>query len=142
MSKESTQKNIESVDIETLGLSTQTEPDRIQLSPAPAMALIRYRLDYKTRYWDEKTKTGTPIVKFDAIDASSSEYLKFWTLSSVIYKNVVEIAQAIGVTSTKDSDGVVWQVYKKPVNIGGFEEVASKVRGNAPYLKIMPAHTS
>lgn len=141
MATKEVQKNLESVDLESLGLAVTQEPDRQQLSPAPAMSLIRYRFDYRTRFWDEKTKTGSPIVKFDAIDAKTSEYLKFWTMSSVVYKNMSEISAAVGVQTEKDSEGVNWMRFKKPVNIGGFEEIPSKTRGQNPYLKMLPAHT-
>lgn len=132
------QKEIEFVNLEDLGLSTTTEPDREQLTARPAMLITEVRFDYKTRYWDEKTKTGTPIVKINAHDLTSDEPIKFWTLSSVVYKNMVELVDAVGVLHVKDKDGIMWMVFKKSVKIGGFEEVPSKTRGQNAYLKMLP----
>lgn len=127
-------KNIEDgVDFESLGIGQVQEPDRMKLDERGAMQITRIRFDYKTQYWNEKTKTGTPITKFDGFDIATGERVKYFTLSGVVYKSFVDILASVGATVQKDDDGNEWSILKKPINIKGFEKVAT---GQNPYIKI------
>ena len=130
-------KEIESgIDYESLGLGQVQEPDRMQLDERGAMQITRIRFDYKTKYWNEKTQTGSPITKFDGFDVATGERVKYFTLSQVIYKNFSDILVAVGSTVQKDEMNNEWHILKKPINIKGFEKVSTGVRGQNPYLKI------
>jgi hypothetical protein len=130
-------KEIENgVDYESLGLGQVQEPDRMQLDERGAMQITRIRFDYKTKYWNEKTQTGSPITKFDGFDIATGERVKYFTLSQVIYKNFSDILASVGATVQKDEMGNEWHILKKPINIKGFEKVSTGVRGQNPYLKI------
>jgi hypothetical protein len=123
-------------DFESLGIAGVQEPDRFQLDERGAMQITRIRFDYKTKYWNEKTQTGTPITKIDGFDISTGERVKYFTLSSVIYKNMSEILSAVGATIQKDEMGNDWSILKEPINIKGFEKVSTGIRGQNPYIKI------
>src|SRR5512137_1341036 len=124
------------VDYTSLGLGQVQEPDRMQLDERGAMQITRIRFDYKTKYWNEKTQSGTPITKFDGFDIPTGERVKYFTVSSVIYKSMSDILIAVGSTVQKDELGNEWNILKKPINIKGFEKVSTGVRGQNPYLKI------
>lgn len=124
------------VDYTSLGLGQVQEPDRMQLDERGAMQITRIRFDYKTKYWNEKTQSGTPITKFDGFDIPTGEQVKYFTVSSVIYKSMSDILVAVGSTVQKDELGNEWNILKKPINIKGFEKVSTGVRGQNPYLKI------
>jgi len=127
----------ETVNFEDLGIGTgATEPDRYQLDERGAMVITRIRFDYKTKYWNEKTQTGTPIVKIDGIDDATGERVKYYTLSSVIYKSMADLLIAVGAIVQKDENGNEWSILKKAVRIAGFEKVSTGVRGQNPYIKI------
>lgn len=100
------------------------------------MQITRIRFDYKTKYWNEKEQKGTPIVKFDGFDITTGERVKYFTLSSVIYKTMNDLIQKIGCVIQKDENGNEWNVLKNAVNIAGFEKVSTGIRGQNPYLKI------
>lgn len=123
-------------DFESLGIAGIQEPDRMQLDERGAMQITRIRFDYKTKYWNEKEQKGTPITKFDGFDIATGERVKYFTLSSVIYKNMNDIMVAVGVSIHKDEQGNEWNILKEPVNIKGFEKVSTGVRGQNPYIKI------
>jgi hypothetical protein len=126
----------EGIDFESLGIGQIQEPDRMQLDERGAMQITRIRFDYKTKYWNEKEQKGTPIVKFDGFDIATGERVKYFTLSSVIYKTMNDILMNVGAIIQKDENGVEWSILKKPINIAGFEKVSTGVRGQNPYLKI------
>lgn len=130
----------DSIDFDELGIGQNQESDRIQLDARGAISIIKIRFDYKTKYYNEKEKTGTPITKFDGVDIATGEIVKYYTVSGVIYKSMAEILAAVGATIVKDENNVEWSVLKKPVNIGGFEKVQTGVRGQNPYLKIKKMH--
>lgn len=120
------------VDYESLGLEVQ-EPDRMQLDTRGAMSITRIRFDYKTRFWNDKTKEGTPITKFDGIDTATGARVKYFTLSSIIQKKMVDIISAVGAVMQKDENGNEWAILKKPIKVKGFEKVST---GENTYLKI------
>lgn len=130
----------EGIDFDELGIGQVQEPDRMKLEPRGSMSITRIRFDYKTKYWNEKEKTGTPIVKFDGFDIATGERVKYFTVSSVIYKTMNDIIMAVGATIQKDENGNEWSILKKAVNVGGFEAVSTGIRGQNPYLKIVPMH--
>jgi len=138
MAKPTSQNTIDTVEFDTLGIGQVQEVDRFQLAARGAMTITRIRFDYRTKYWNEKTKEGTPVVKIDGIDGTTQEPVKYWTLSSVIYKTCADILTAVGAVPQKDSEtGDEWMVLKKAVNVGGFEEISTGVRGQNPYLKVV-----
>lgn len=124
------------VDFEQLGIGQIQEPDRMQLDERGSMSITRIRFDYKTRYWNEKTQIGTPIVKFDGIDTATGERVKYFTLSTIIYKNMVDILEKVGSIMQVDEFGNEWQILKQAVKVKGFEKVNTGVKGQNPYLKI------
>lgn len=124
------------IDFDELGIGQVQEPDRYQLDERGGMSITRIRFDYKTKYWNEKEQKGTPIVKFDGFDIATGERIKYFTLSSVIYKTMNDIIMKVGATIQKDDNGNEWSILKKPVNIAGFEKISTGVRGQNPYLKI------
>lgn len=124
------------IDYESLGLGQVQEADRMQLDERGPIQITRIRFDYKTKYWNEKTKTGSPITKFDGFDVTTGERVKYFTLSQVIYKNFSDILTAVGSTVQKDDSGNEWYILKKPINIKGFEKISTGVRGQNPYIKI------
>ncbi len=128
----------ESVNFDELGIGAVQEPDRFELDARGPFQITRIRFDYKTKYWNDETKTGTPIVKFDGIDSQTGENVKYRTLSSVIYKSMADILMAVGASVIKDENGDEWSILKKPVNVGGFEKVSTGVKGRNPYIKIVP----
>lgn len=130
----------EGVDFDALGIGSMQEPDRDELDARGPFQITRIRFDYKTKYWNDETKTGTPITKFDGVDPSTGENKKYRTLSSVIYKSMAEILVAVGATVQKDENGDEWSILKKPVNVGGFEKVSTGIKGRNPYIKIVPNH--
>jgi hypothetical protein len=125
------------IDFGTLGISQVNEPDRMKLEPRGAMSIFKFRFDKKTKYYNEKEDTGTPITKINAFDIATGEEVKYFTLSSVIYKNMNDIMIAVGVKVIKDEDGVEWMVLNKPVNIGGVEAISTGLKGQNPYLKFV-----
>lgn len=130
------QINNDEVDFEQLGIGQVQEPDRMQLDERGAMSITRIRFDYKTKYWNEKTQSGTPIIKFDGIDSASGERLKYFTLSSVIYKTMADILEKVGSVIQQDETGNEWHILKQAVKVKGFEKVKTGVKGQNPYLKI------
>jgi hypothetical protein len=124
------------VDFESLGIAGVQEPDRMQLDTRGKMQIIKIRFDYKTKYWNEKEQKGTPITKFDGVDIATGEIVKYFTLSSVIYKQMNDIIMVVGVSLRKDENGNEWSVLKEPINIKGFEKVSTGVKGQNPYLTI------
>lgn len=120
------------IDYESLGLENQ-EPDRMQLDTRGAMSITRIRFDYKTKFWNDKTKTGTPITKFDGVDTATGQRVKYFTLSSVIQKKMVDIISAVGAVMQKDENGNEWSILKKPIKVKGFEKVTT---GENTYIKI------
>jgi len=135
VSKQNTVKD-EGIDFSTLGIGNAQEQDRFVLDERGAMSITKFRFDYKTKYWNETTQTGSPITKFDGYDIGTGEYVKYYTLSSVIYKTFNEIMTKVGVKVVKDENGIEWSAFNKPINILGFEKVSTGVRGQNPYLKI------
>lgn len=123
-------------DFESLGIAGVQEADRMQLDERGSMQITRIRFDYKTKYWNEKEQKGTPITKFDGFDIATGERVKYFTLSSVIYKNMSDIIMTVGVSIQKDDNGNEWNILKTPINVKGFEKVSTGVRGQNPYLKI------
>lgn len=133
MAKQTSFKD-EGVNFESLGISNQVqEPDRMQLDARGAMQITRIRFDYHTKYWNDKSKTGTPIIKFDGFDWTTGERVKYFTLSSVLYKTFTDLMLKVGVTIQKDDQGNEWSILKNAVNVGGFEKV-----GVNKYIKIVP----
>jgi len=126
----------DSVNFDELGIGQNQETDRIQLDERGAFSITKIRFDYKTKFWNDVDKTGTPITKFDGFDIATGELVKYYTVSGVIYKSMAEILSAVGATIAKDENNVEWSVLKKAVNVGGFEKVSTGVRGQNPYLKI------
>lgn len=133
-----TKQNVKNdgIEFETLGIGQQNEQDRFALDERDAMSITKFRFDYKTKYWNETTQSGSPITKFDGFDITTGEPVKYYTLSSVIYKTFNDIMVKVGVKVIKDENGIEWNVLNKPVNIAGFEKVSTGVRGQNPYLKI------
>lgn len=125
----------EGTDFETLGIVGIQESDRIQLDTRGAMQITKFYFDYKTKYWNEILKTGTPIVKFNGFDIATGEPVKYFTLSSVIYKNFLEVLLTYPNVIKKDENQIEWYVFKKPLNIKGFEKVETG-DGKNPYIKI------
>jgi hypothetical protein len=124
------------VDFEQLGIGQVQEPDRMQLDERGAMSITRIRFDYKTKYWNDKTQSGTPIIKFDGVDIATGERVKYFTLSSVIYKTMADILEKVGSVVQMDENGNEWHILKQAVKIKGFEKVKTGVKGQNPYLKI------
>lgn len=124
------------VDFEQLGIGQVQEPDRMQLDERGAMSITRIRFDYKTKYWNDKTQFGTPIIKFDGVDIATGERVKYFTLSSVIYKTMADILEKVGSVVQMDENGNEWHILKQAVKIKGFEKVKTGVKGQNPYLKI------
>lgn len=127
----------EGVNFDELGIGAVQEADRYELDARGPCQIIRIRFDYKTKYWNELTKEGTPIVKFDVVDISTGDIVKYRTLSNVIYKSMAEILSVVGASLVKDENGDEWSILKKPVNIGGFDKVSTGIKGRNPYLKIL-----
>ena len=126
----------DSVKFEDLGIGQIQEADRFQLDERGAMVITRLRFDYRTKYWNEKTQSGSPITKFDGFDEATGERVKYFTLSQVIYKSMADILIKVGATVQKDENGNDWSVLKKGVLVAGFEKVSTGVRGQNPYIKI------
>jgi len=126
----------DSVKFEDLGIGQIQEADRFQLDERGAMIITRLRFDYRTKYWNEKTQSGSPITKFDGFDEATGERVKYFTLSQVIYKSMADILIKVGATVQKDENGNDWSVLKKGVLVAGFEKVSTGVRGQNPYIKI------
>jgi hypothetical protein len=126
----------EQVNFEDLGIDQVQESDRYQLDERGAMLITRLRFDYRTKYWNEKTKEGSPITKFDGIDETTGNRVKYFTLSNVIYKSMADILIKVGATIQKDEGGNEWSILKKSVRVEGFEKVSIGVRGQHPYIKI------
>lgn len=132
--KNSTVKE-EGIDFENLGIAQNQESDRYSLAERGAMSITKFRFDYKTKYWNELTKTGTPITKIDGIDTATGQIVKYYTVSSVIYKTMNEVMKKVGVVVKKDENNIEWMVLKTPVNIAGIEMVSTGVEGYNPYPK-------
>lgn len=124
------------VDFDELGISGIQEDDRLPLDTRGKMQIVRIRFDYKTKYWNEITKSGTPIVKFDGFDVTTGERIKYFTLSNVIYKTFVELLAKVGSSVQRDENKIEWHVLKSPVNVLGFEKVSTGVIGQNDYIKI------
>lgn len=128
---------MKTVKFSTLGIGSIQESDRFPLDERGAMSITAIRFDYRTKYWNESLKTGTPVVKFNGVDSATNAPVKYFTLSSVIYKNFLDIINTVGSDVETNEKGEEWHILKIPVEIDGFQKVSTGVRGHNPYIKIV-----
>ena len=138
MTKTQTKQNSNEVEYTSLGLTQEQEADRYKIGTTPgtmeALRITHIRFDEKTRYFDKRMRTGTPIVKINGLNLNSDQ-IKLLSLSDVIYHNMKDIIEAVGAKEIKDENNIVWFELSSPVRIAGFEQVKVE-KGKNPYIRI------
>jgi len=132
--------NDDEVDYSTLGLQAEQEQDREKIGVTKKslepIRIVRVRFDTKTKYYDKKLNTGTPIVKIDGINMEGEE-VKLRSLSEVLYKNMLDLIDVVSTEEEEDEQekGIVWTRFTPRIKIAGFELVKTE-KGKNPYVRI------
>lgn len=118
------------------GLNLQNnEADRFRLDGRGAMQITRYRIDTKTKWFEQGNPDKRGILKFDGFDIATGEPVKYFTTSKVIFSAMDELSEVIGVKE-EAVDNQKWLVFITPVDIDGIEMVSTGVKNYNPYPKI------
>lgn len=128
------QKELEQgVDASTLLLGSM-ETDRLELDARGAMQITQFRVDTKTKYYNKTTGLGG-ILKFDGFDMATKQRVKYRTTSLVVLSTFEEFKKVVGTVPQEDENKNIWQIFKMPINIKGFEKIESDTVGHNPYIK-------
>jgi hypothetical protein len=118
-----------------LGIGQSQEADRYSLDARGAMQITKFRIDTKTKWFEENNPAKRGILKFDGIDIATGSPVKYYTTSKVMFSSFDELNEVVGAT-LKCIDDVNWMVFDTPIDIDGIEMISTGIKGHKPYPKI------